>query len=153
MCKTLRVTVLTGPHKDHKFCFRGFDPLVIGRATDCAVQLSGTERDCAISRHHCRLNLDSSSLTIQDLGSRNGTYLNGARIDYVDLPLMEGADTAGRCSCAEEPCEGQLLTLGGTTLRVEMVECPPRHLVAAEEPPLWQPNETAKRDCPVQCLK
>lgn len=35
----------------------------------------------SVSRRHCQLNCDGGVLKIRDLGSRNGTYLNGKQID------------------------------------------------------------------------
>ncbi len=49
--------------------------------------LVGRERDChlrpdseLVSRHHCVLRRDEFTLRVRDLGSRNGTYVNGQRI-------------------------------------------------------------------------
>lgn len=41
--------------------------------------------DITVSRHHARFVLDAALLTVEDLGSTNGTYVNGARIDRVAL--------------------------------------------------------------------
>jgi pSer/pThr/pTyr-binding forkhead associated (FHA) protein len=35
----------------------------------------------SVSKRHCQLNCDQGALRIRDLGSRNGTYLNGERIN------------------------------------------------------------------------
>ena len=50
--------------------------LVVGRGTDADVILDNT----AISRHHTRLTLQSGILMAEDLGSLNGTFVNGVRI-------------------------------------------------------------------------
>jgi pSer/pThr/pTyr-binding forkhead associated (FHA) protein len=50
---------------------------VIGRRHDCDLRIPLM----AVSRKHCQLNRDEGVLKIRDLGSRNGTYLNGKRID------------------------------------------------------------------------
>jgi predicted RNA-binding Zn-ribbon protein involved in translation (DUF1610 family) len=49
--------------------------------------LIGRERDChlragsrTVSQHHCVLRLDGYSVRIRDLGSRNGTFVNGWRV-------------------------------------------------------------------------
>ncbi len=47
-------------------------------------------RDDRCSRRHCSLLQDGSTWTIRDLGSRNGTIVNGAKIDET-APLEEGA--------------------------------------------------------------
>jgi len=33
-----------------------------------------------VSKHHCRLLLQNGQLTVEDLGSTNGTYVNGRKI-------------------------------------------------------------------------
>ncbi len=47
--------------------------LVLGRALDCDVALVSQH----VSRHHARLSLDGPQLMIEDLGSSNGTIVNG----------------------------------------------------------------------------
>jgi hypothetical protein len=46
--------------------------VVVGRATDCELQVS----DTYISSHHARFVTDDGDLTIEDLHSTNGTYVN-----------------------------------------------------------------------------
>lgn len=54
---------------------------VIGRRSSCDLHIPLT----AVSRKHCQLNRDGGALKIRDLGSRNGTYLNGKRIDEAAI--------------------------------------------------------------------
>jgi pSer/pThr/pTyr-binding forkhead associated (FHA) protein len=49
---------------------------LVGRASDCNLRLVGT----AVSRHHCIIRLAGGDATLVDLGSSNGTYLNGQRV-------------------------------------------------------------------------
>jgi pSer/pThr/pTyr-binding forkhead associated (FHA) protein len=49
---------------------------LIGRATDCNLRLSGS----AISRHHCIIRLGADEITLVDLGSSNGSFVNGRRV-------------------------------------------------------------------------
>jgi hypothetical protein len=83
----LRLTVETGPHKGTRYCLSSSRGSLIGRDPDCLVQLSGTERDCTISRRHCQLAFDPDEFVVrlQDLGSRNGTYVDGRKIERVSL--------------------------------------------------------------------
>ncbi len=50
---------------------------VIGRRQDCDLCVPLM----VISRRHCQVTIDEDVLNIRDLGSRNGTFVNGERID------------------------------------------------------------------------
>lgn len=41
-----------------------------------------------VSRVHCRFTLDETGLGVEDLGSTNGTWVNGRRVERA--PLSEG---------------------------------------------------------------
>lgn len=53
------------------------DEFLIGRGSDCHIVLP--ERQ--VSRHHVKITQESGRYTVHDLGSRNGTHLNGNQID------------------------------------------------------------------------
>ncbi|HEY6057514.1 MAG TPA: FhaA domain-containing protein [Candidatus Limnocylindrales bacterium] len=55
--------------------------LTIGRSADNSIVLN----DGRVSRHHARLRVRRGSLVLTDLGSTNGTRVNGVRIDEVAL--------------------------------------------------------------------
>lgn len=60
---------------------------VIGRDRDCAVWIdSGT-----VSRHHARVVMTSGAATIEDLGSKNGTSVDGRKVTKP-VTLEEGAE-------------------------------------------------------------
>ena len=50
--------------------------LLIGRAEECDIRPLGDE----VSRRHCQVLAEGDSLTVEDLKSRNGTYVNGTKI-------------------------------------------------------------------------
>lgn len=70
--------VLASLAEDRRFSLTGRVPLVLGRdpVSDLPVL------DPAVSRRHAELSLDEvdSLLQVIDLGSRNGTWINGARV-------------------------------------------------------------------------
>lgn len=49
---------------------------LIGRGPDCDLRLGVS----AISRHHCMIRIQGGEATLLDLGSSNGTYVNGQRV-------------------------------------------------------------------------
>ena len=83
------------------------EELVIGRHAEGAGRLADDEE---ISRTHARVTLDPSGVCeIEDLGSTNGTYVNGSRI-----------------SGPEELSVGDTIELGQTTLAVRELPAPRR---------------------------
>ncbi len=52
---------------------------VIGRDPDAAVWIDAA----VVSRSHARLVVGDGLVTLEDLGSRNGTFVNGARLDGI----------------------------------------------------------------------
>ena len=57
------------------------DVVVIGREGDCQIVLT----DRLVSRHHGRLTMNDDGLTIEDLDSRNGVFVNQRRIRKAAL--------------------------------------------------------------------
>nr|WP_266889633.1 FHA domain-containing protein [Trichormus azollae] len=51
----------------------------MGRNSDCNLQLA-KEIDMRISRYHCLLDINSPDIRVRDLGSLNGTIVNGKKI-------------------------------------------------------------------------
>src|SRR5262245_22726835 len=52
------------------------EEFLVGRGADCNLRL----QDSATSRHHCLIRVRGDEATLVDLGSSNGTYLNGDRV-------------------------------------------------------------------------
>lgn len=50
--------------------------LVVGRSTDCGLALA----DELVSRQHCELSWDGRVVTVRDLGSTNGTFVDGSPV-------------------------------------------------------------------------
>jgi DNA-binding winged helix-turn-helix (wHTH) protein len=49
---------------------------LVGRSVDCAVRLDSTD----VSRRHARITVRDDAATVEDLGSTNGTFVNGKRL-------------------------------------------------------------------------
>ncbi|MGE0396943.1 MAG: ATP-binding protein [Kofleriaceae bacterium] len=62
----------------------GFEPAIIGRGS-VEIELSTTD----VSRRHARISIGDQGFQIEDLGSANGTFLNGVRVTSA-TPLRVG---------------------------------------------------------------
>lgn len=71
-----------GPHEGQRFDFDS--ELTIGREDQ---QL--TVDDPGMSRRHATVSVSGDTVTIQDLGSLNGTFVNEARVDS-SAPIVQG---------------------------------------------------------------
>jgi pSer/pThr/pTyr-binding forkhead associated (FHA) protein len=60
----------------------------IGRGPDCGIVINHQ----TVSRRHAALRRDGDSWLLEDLGSKNGTWVNGARVDGSDAIVLEPGD-------------------------------------------------------------
>lgn len=61
--------------------------VVIGRGKNCNLQVLSSD----VSRQHCRLVIGESAVAVCDLGSGNGTLINGQKTEpNVEAPLISG---------------------------------------------------------------
>jgi hypothetical protein len=73
--------------------------MTLGRSRDCDIAID----DPSVSRRHAELHRENGGFTLVDLGSTNGTQVNGQKIDRVALQ------------------SGDRITLGQTELRFEQL--------------------------------
>ncbi len=60
---------------------------VIGRSPDCQLKVASNQ----ISRRHCQIVIRDTVVAIKDLGSANGTFVNGRQVPpEVEIPLTPG---------------------------------------------------------------
>ena len=72
---TLAITA--GPMQGRRFEFTSHDTFLFGRAADCHAELPFG--DTSASRHHFLLEVNPPLARLRDLGSLNGTHVNGVR--------------------------------------------------------------------------
>ena len=72
--------VETGPQAGLTYVLAEGDTIA-GRGADCDIFLG----DITVSREHARFSIEDGILRLQDLGSTNGTYVNGAWTDAYAL--------------------------------------------------------------------
>ncbi len=56
-------------------------PTIVGRAATCDIRLSTNN----VSKEHCQLETFDDKLIVSDLGSRNGTFVNGVQVRSTKL--------------------------------------------------------------------
>lgn len=69
------LVVTTGPEAGRSFTI-GSAPVSLGRSDDAHILLRGNQ----VSRRHARIHKDASGVVLEDVGSTNGTYLNGEKV-------------------------------------------------------------------------
>src|SRR5258708_5062095 len=83
-CRMATLVIVEGPSSPEQPFPLGKEPAIIGRDPAAEVVLPSQ----AVSRRHVRISCQAGRYFIEDLGSRNGTYLNDQRVSGR-TPLTE----------------------------------------------------------------
>ncbi|MDX6405462.1 MAG: eukaryotic-like serine/threonine-protein kinase [Blastocatellia bacterium] len=123
----MRVTlrVLAGPYTGREFTFDQHDTFLVGRADTAHLYLP---EDRFFSRHHCLLEIAPPRCFLRDLGSTNGTFVNGRRVPEAFL------------------VSGDRIQGGQTVLEVEVQSEQPVTVSGLEAPTLTSPTIV-----PIEC--
>lgn len=85
--------VVAGPQTGHTFSFDQHDTFMIGRSEAAHFCLP---HDRFFSRHHCLLEIAPPQCFLRDLGSTNGTFVNGIKVETAHLKngdRIQGGET------------------------------------------------------------
>jgi len=74
------LTVTKGPLQGQVFCLDPL-PVNIGRDPECDLFLN----NMTVSRHHAVIEKEDDKLMLKDLGSLNGTWIDGKVTDHAEL--------------------------------------------------------------------
>lgn len=118
----MRITlaVTEGPHAGQEFCFEGHDTFIVGRSKRSHFRLP--YRDKYFSRVHFMVELNPPYCRLIDMGSLNGTYVNGQKVKITDLR------------------DGDEIRAGKTVLRVAIEQLDPDEPLLPADPALVPPS-------------
>ncbi len=96
---TPRLLVFTGRLPD-VHVLADDDTVVVGRGADPDVHVD----DTSLSRRHARITLQDGRITVEDLGSRNGTRVRGARLEPGAVAAIDPGEVfhLGNVTCLVE---------------------------------------------------
>lgn len=128
MFNRIILRAINGKQKGEEFVLENETAYILGRSQDCSFVLNDPLR--LVSRRHCRIDVQAPSVRLRDLGSRNGTKVNGK---FVGRPVKQ--DPFENCpQVADEEClleNGDTLHIAGYEFQVTFDPIPP---CAAAEP-------------------
>jgi serine/threonine protein kinase len=110
---TLKVTA--GPLAGRTFAYDRHDTFLFGRSPDCHAELAAD--DTTASRHHFLLEVNPPQARLRDLGSLNGTHVNGVK--YGGRGRQESPEEAARRKLPEVDLrDGDHIRVGATVFEV-----------------------------------
>lgn len=112
----VKLEVTSGPIQGKVFAFDGHDTFLFGRHSDCHARLP---KDGYVSRHHFILEVNPPDARIRDLGSLNGTIVNGVKYGGRS-PHELPEDATGREYPACDLKNGDQIKVGRTTIAVHV---------------------------------
>jgi serine/threonine-protein kinase len=118
----LSLQITDGPHQGRSFAFHGHETFLAGRSRRAHLRLP--THDLYFSRVHFLVEVNPPNCRLMDLGSRNGTFVNGKRVEIIDLR------------------DGDTIRAGHTVFRLELTpgfEALPT-LAPSADPPPRQPS-------------
>jgi len=115
------LSVINGDLRGRAYVFERPLRCVIGRSKDCELSLAKAADFAGVSRHHCLLEINPPHVTVRDLGSLNGTYINNERIGGRAGSAMPEESV----TCEHLPRElhnDDVLRVGDIHFRVSVIE-------------------------------
>jgi eukaryotic-like serine/threonine-protein kinase len=120
--------VISGPHTGRVFTFNQHDTFLIGRSESAQFCLPD---DRYFSRHHCLLEIAPPQCFLRDLGSTNGTFVNGQRVESIYLKSgdrIQGGETVLEVQVTTEavqasPSKPEVLVTTPSIITVQCLNC------------------------------
>jgi len=133
------------------------ETVVVGSGEDAAIRVF----DAAVSARHCALSVQGGELAIRDLGSKNGTFVGGARVESARLGsgssfvlgrVVMSCSEAGRAIAAANGDVQPLPGVVGGSLAMRRVAREIRRLVDLKGPVLLRGETGSGKDVVARAL-
>jgi eukaryotic-like serine/threonine-protein kinase len=108
------LTITQGQLSGTQYVYEDREVCTIGRHKDCNVRLPSDAAHAQVSRYHCLLDINPPFIRVRDLGSGNGTYVNGQRVGSQQQ-APQGAEGLER-----DLVDGDLLQIGYTAFEIKI---------------------------------
>lgn len=92
---------------------------LVGRAEDCDIQIPSDSDHLQVSRHHCLLEIHPPVVRVRDLGSTNGTFVNGEKIEPRHTQWHDNRPDSST-PVAKELRQGDDISLGQSPLHLQV---------------------------------
>ena len=149
MTAQFQLVMRQGPTPGATFSLEG-DQIIIGRDSSSGVAIN----DAEVSRKHARLSFQGGKYVIEDLGSTNGTFVNGQRL--ASPVVLKSGDVV---SCGEQIVlmYESLAVDPGATVMSQRKNVPPRPTATPAPAPAYQapvaPPPAPAYSAPIQTKK
>lgn len=144
------LTSVKGPLNGTKYRFDEPMLCMIGRSTGCMIQLTGNEGE-GVSRHHCLLDIRPPNAFLSDLGSRNGTFVNGRRLETNEREKTSPSDPPR--AVIHPLADGDRIRIGCNLFQVSLVAALRCRICGRELPETPDNEEDSGQDLSkTQCL-
>ena len=74
---------ISGKYQGGSYPLSDGEQVIMGRGMDAGLTLF----EEMVSRHHARFSVEEGAVVVEDLGSKNGTFVNGERVERRELAV------------------------------------------------------------------
>jgi len=121
--------VARGRLQEQEYVFTDRTHCILGRAEDCDIQVPLDQDHADVSRHHCLFELDPPAVRVRDLGSRNGTFVNGEKVGQNPFRPATPESGVWHSTVTRALCPGDVVRVGSTEIRIDVEQAPDDHEV------------------------
>jgi eukaryotic-like serine/threonine-protein kinase len=119
MVNEVKFKIQGGPLDGNKFGIAERMSCIVGRDSDCNIVIPD-DVDMNVSSHHCILDINPPEIVVRDLGSSNGTFINGKRLYSASDTVEDNAELTVKMPDEYVLNHNDKLMIGETVFLVEI---------------------------------